>query len=114
MSDTQKTQCRLELKRHTQSICLTLFRTNRYGAGVVGRRTYTLTPQYLYLILSFTTHDYLCNGIFMLFYVHIYDEHNIFDHLSFLFEVDADDFEIELVKRLAAINLRTRIENVRP
>jgi AraC-like DNA-binding protein/mannose-6-phosphate isomerase-like protein (cupin superfamily) len=71
---------------------------------VVGRKTYTLTPKHLYLIPSFTKHDYICKGKFSLFYIHIYDEHNIFDRLSFPFEADAGDLEELLVKRLVAIN----------
>jgi AraC-like DNA-binding protein len=71
---------------------------------VIGNQNYTLTPQHLYLIPSFTMHDYICNGIFTLFYIHIYDEQNIFDHLSFPFEVDAGDLEELLVKRLIFIN----------
>jgi AraC-like DNA-binding protein len=71
---------------------------------VAGGRFYTLTPKHLYLIPSFTTHDYICKGIFTLFYIHIYDEYNVFDRLSFPFEVNAGDLENSLVRRLVAIN----------
>jgi AraC-like DNA-binding protein len=64
----------------------------------------TLTPKHLYLIPSFVKHDYICDGRFNLFYIHIYDEHNIFERLSFPFEVDADVLDDLLVKRLLAIN----------
>jgi AraC-like DNA-binding protein/mannose-6-phosphate isomerase-like protein (cupin superfamily) len=70
----------------------------------IGRKIHTLTPKHLYLIPSFTTHDYICDGIFALFYIHIYDEHNIFERLSFPFEVDAGDLEDMLIKRVIAIN----------
>jgi AraC-like DNA-binding protein len=71
---------------------------------VIGEQVYTLTPKHLYMIPSFTTHDYICDGIFTIFYIHIYDEHNVFDRLNFPFEVDAGDMEEMLVRRLYAIN----------
>jgi AraC-like DNA-binding protein len=70
----------------------------------IGDTIHTLTPKHLYLIPSFTTHDYICDGVFNIFYIHIYDEYNIFDRLTFPFEVDAGDLEEALVKRLLAIN----------
>jgi AraC-like DNA-binding protein len=71
---------------------------------VIEHGTFTLTPGHLYLIPPFTTHDYICNGIFSLFYMHIYDERSICDRLSFPFEADAGDLEESLVKRLIDIN----------
>jgi AraC-like DNA-binding protein len=71
---------------------------------IIGKQIVTLTSGHLYLIPSFTTHDYVCKGIFTLFYIHIYDEQNIFDHLSFPLEVNAGTVEELIVPRLLAIN----------
>lgn len=65
---------------------------------------YTIKPNHLYLIPSFVTHSYENDAFFTLCYMHIYDEHNIFDRLSFPFEVNAHELDILLVKRLLAIN----------
>jgi AraC-like DNA-binding protein len=69
-----------------------------------GHEIHTLTPKHLYLIPSFTAHDYICDGKFSLFYIHIYEEHNIFDRFGFPFEADAGDLEELLVKRLVSVN----------
>lgn len=71
---------------------------------VIGERTITLTPKHLYLIPAFTTHDYICTGLYTLFYIHIFDEQNIFDRLNFPVEIKAGDFEELLVRRLYEIN----------
>jgi AraC-like DNA-binding protein len=70
----------------------------------VEHKIFTLTPGHLYLIPSFTMHDYICDGKFSLFYIHIYNDNNIFDRLSFPFEVEASNLEELLVKRLVVIN----------
>ncbi|MDR3245210.1 MAG: AraC family transcriptional regulator [Prevotellaceae bacterium] len=71
---------------------------------IIGKKLIPLTPGHLYLIPSFTTHDYVCKGIFTLFYIHIYDEQNIFERLSFPFEVGAGALEELIVQRLLSIN----------
>ena len=71
---------------------------------VIKDRAYVLTPFHLYLIPSFTTHSYVCDGFFTLYYFHIYDEHNIFDRLTFPFEVPAGELERLLVEKLLEIN----------
>jgi AraC-like DNA-binding protein/mannose-6-phosphate isomerase-like protein (cupin superfamily) len=71
---------------------------------VLERQTFTLTPKHLYLIPSFTTHDYICDGLFSLFYIHIYDEYDIFERFSLPFEIAAGDMEETLVRRLVAVN----------
>ncbi|MDR1407502.1 MAG: AraC family transcriptional regulator [Tannerella sp.] len=65
---------------------------------------YTIHPGKLYLIPSFVTHSYKNDRFFTLYYIHIYDELNVFDRWSFPFEVDADELDAMLVKRLLAIN----------
>jgi AraC-like DNA-binding protein len=65
---------------------------------------HTLESGHLYLIPSFVSHSYENNGAFTLYYVHIYDEQNIFDRLNFPFEVKSGELEVLLIKRLLDIN----------
>jgi len=65
---------------------------------------HTIEPGYLYLIPSFVTHSYENDSTFVLYYIHVYDEHDIFDRLNFPFRVPASDFDILLMKRLLEIN----------
>ena len=65
---------------------------------------HTIMPGYLYLVPAFVTHSYENDGIFTLYYIHIYDEQNIFEQLSFPFEVRAKKSDKHLIKRLLSIN----------
>lgn len=65
---------------------------------------YTIRPGKLYLIPSFVTHSYENDSFFTLYYIHVYDELNIFERWSFPFEVDASELDVLLVKRLLTIN----------
>jgi len=65
---------------------------------------YTIKPGFLYLVPAFVTHSYENYGNFTLYYIHIYDEQNIFDRLNFPFEVIANELDEMLVRRLLAIN----------
>ncbi|MDR1380491.1 MAG: AraC family transcriptional regulator [Tannerella sp.] len=65
---------------------------------------YTIHPGKLYLIPSFVTHSYENDRFFTLYYLHIYDEMNIFDQWSFPFEVNASDLDLMLFRRLLEIN----------
>ncbi|MDR2038231.1 MAG: AraC family transcriptional regulator [Bacteroidales bacterium] len=71
---------------------------------IIGDKLLAVTPGFLYLIPSFTTHGYVCDGPFVLYYIHVYDEQHIFDRLNFPFKVEAGKLEALLVKRLLAIN----------
>ncbi len=62
------------------------------------------------MIPSFVTHSYENVSTFALYYIHIYDDHNIFDRLSFPFKVDANKLDYQLVKRLLAINPGRELE----
>jgi len=66
--------------------------------------THTIEPGYLYLVPAFVTHGYENDSIFTLYYIHIYDEQNIFERLSFPFRVEANESDGTLIKRLLAIN----------
>ncbi|MDR1602986.1 MAG: AraC family transcriptional regulator [Tannerella sp.] len=65
---------------------------------------HVIRPGKLYLIPSFVTHGYENDSLFTLYYIHVYEEYNVFDRLSFPFEVDASDLDTLLVRRLLAIN----------
>ena len=65
---------------------------------------HTIKPGFLYLVPAFVTHGYDNDSIFTLYYIHIYDEQNIFERLSFPFEVEANDSDERLIRRLLAIN----------
>jgi AraC-like DNA-binding protein len=65
---------------------------------------HTIQPGHLYLVPSFVTHSYKNDDFFVLNYIHVYDEHNIFDRLNFPFEVDANEIDLLLVKRLLEVN----------
>ncbi|GHT38246.1 transcriptional regulator [Bacteroidia bacterium] len=65
---------------------------------------HTIQSGHLYLVPSFVTHSYDSDDVFIVYYIHVYDEHNIFDRLNFPFEVDTNEIEPLLVKRLLAIN----------
>ena len=63
-----------------------------------------IKPGYLYLVPAFVTHSYENDSNFVLYYIHIYDEQNIFDRLNFPFEVMANESDKILVQRLLTIN----------
>jgi len=63
-----------------------------------------IEPGFLYLIPAFVTHGYENDSFFTLYYIHVYDEFNIFDRLSFPFAVSANETDATLIRRLLAIN----------
>ena len=77
---------------------------------VMPEGVYTIEPGYLYLIPAFVTHSYENFSTFALYYVHIYDDNNIFDRLSFPFKVKANKLDYMLMKRLLAINPGRELE----
>jgi AraC-like DNA-binding protein len=71
---------------------------------VLPDRVLVIKPGFLYLVPAFVTHSYENNDTFILYYMHIYDENNIFESLNFPYEVNASEFDKHLVKRLVEIN----------
>jgi AraC-like DNA-binding protein len=65
---------------------------------------HTIRPGRLYMVPAFITHSYRNNDFFVLNYIHIYEDQNIFDRLNFPFEVKANRTDHRLVKRLLQIN----------
>lgn len=71
---------------------------------VMPEGVYTIRPGHLYMIPSFVLHSYENSGFFTLYYIHIYEENNLFDRWNFPFEVKANAVDKQLVKRLVEIN----------
>jgi AraC-like DNA-binding protein len=65
---------------------------------------HTICPGHLYMVPAFVTHSDRNNDFFVLNYIHVYEEQNIFDRLDFPFEVEANETDYRLVKRLLQIN----------
>jgi AraC-like DNA-binding protein len=65
---------------------------------------HTIEPGFIYMIPSFTTHSYENDNTFTLYYIHIYEEQNIFDRLKFPFRADASELDLLLIKRLLDVN----------
>jgi len=65
---------------------------------------HVIEPGYLYLIPAYVTHSYENNSIFVLHYIHVYEEQNIFERLNFPFKVPSGELETALIRRLHAIN----------
>ncbi|MDR1624179.1 MAG: AraC family transcriptional regulator [Tannerellaceae bacterium] len=75
-----------------------------YAKVIVPEGPFKIQPGYLYLVPSFVTHSYENDSTFVLDYLHIYDEQNIFDRLNFPFEIPANEIDVILMKRLLFIN----------
>jgi AraC-like DNA-binding protein len=75
-----------------------------YANIIIPEGSFKIQPGYLYLVPSFVTHSYENDSTFVLYYLHIYDEQNIFDRLNFPFEIPANEIDAMLMKRLLFIN----------
>jgi AraC-like DNA-binding protein len=75
-----------------------------YAKITIPEGSFRIRPGYLYLVPSFVTHSYENDSTFVLYYLHIYDEQNIFDRLNFPFEIPANEIDAMLMKRLLFIN----------
>lgn len=62
--------------------------------------TVELRPRHLYIVPAYTVHSYECQGVFVHYYLHIYEgyknETNVFDMFDFPVEVDANDTDYQL------------------
>lgn len=78
----------------------------------------TLHPDHMYVIPPFTMHDELCNGNFMHYYAHIYENPEssmqLFDSYSLPIEIKAGEMEIQLFQRLVEINPSMRLQDSNP
>lgn len=80
--------------------------------------SYTLKPNYMYIILPFTTHSYICDNHFCHYYIHIYDEYQpaneIYEEWNSPMEIKAREFDLTLFKRLYEINPHMSLPNATP
>lgn len=78
------------------------------AAITVNGQTHSLRPGHLYLIPPFTTHSTACNGRFIHYYIHVYEEeftdNNIFEELELPFEVPMQPHDGYLFERLVQLN----------
>lgn len=85
---------------------------------VIDGKEHHLTPGHLYLIPAFTHHQDICKGDFSLHYIHVFERTerrvSIFDHYRFPFEIPADGFDEELVRRLLRNNPRRALKQFQP
>lgn len=67
-----------------------------------------LKPHHMYFIPSFTTHSYICDSYFSLYYIHLYEDNHggrdLLDDWIFPTEIEACDYDLELIKKLCEIN----------
>lgn len=66
--------------------------------------TVTLRPGHMYIIPAYTKHSYQCEGLFVHYYLHVYEgfknEMNMMELYDFPTEVDADDDDKHIFRRL--------------
>jgi len=85
---------------------------------VLENGTFDLTPGHLYLIPAFTLHSDVCDGVFEHYYLHIYEDGDsnthIFDDYDFPLEIDAEEIDSKLFKRLCDINPSMKLPQSNP
>jgi AraC-like DNA-binding protein len=74
----------------------------------------TLRPGFLYLVPSFALHSYDNTAPFVINYLHVYNEYDIFSRYSFPFEVEASELEKLLIERLLSINPERGLQHPDP
>lgn len=96
-----------------QNVCSPFARLYYICSGsasiLIGTTQHQLKSHHLYLIPPFTKHSTHCEGRFVHYYVHIYEdgkieEDGVFDEYDFPMEVEAFDGDEQLFARLATIN----------
>jgi AraC-like DNA-binding protein len=70
--------------------------------------TYNLEPNHLYYIPPFTAHSYICDKTFTHYYIHVYEnpvnEQSILEEWELPFEVEGNEMDRELIRRLCQMN----------
>ena len=78
----------------------------------------TLRPGYMYFIPAYTMHSDVCTSIFSHYYIHVYEtpdcDISIFEELDFPFEVQGSPIDLELMKRLVAMNPQMHVPQSNP
>lgn len=77
------------------------------AAIIINGQTHHLQDRHLYLIPPFTTHSTACNGNFIYYYIHVYEEKitecNIFEAYDFPFEIPMQPNDKYLFERLVQL-----------
>lgn len=67
-----------------------------------------LKPHFMYYIPAFTTHSYICDSYFSLYYIHLYEDNqngiSLLDDWKFPTEIQANEYDKDLIKELCKIN----------
>lgn len=67
-----------------------------------------LKPDFMYFIPAFTTHSYICDSYFSLYYIHLYEDNqngtSLLDEWEFPTEIKASDYDKSIIKKLCEIN----------
>lgn len=78
------------------------------AAVVINGQTHRLQLRHLYLIPPFTTHSTVCDGHFIHYYIHVYEDgiagNEIFEEYDFPFEVPMRPNDEYLFERLVQLN----------
>lgn len=78
------------------------------AAIIINGQTHHLRLRHLYLIPPFTTHSTVCNGNFIHYYIHVYEEeitdNGIFEEYDFPLEVPIQPNDEYLFERLVQLN----------
>lgn len=71
-------------------------------------RKHRLSPNKMYLIPPYAVHDDSCDGHFVLYYIHVYENNDknlcVFEEYDFPVEVDATSLDEQIINRLLSIN----------
>lgn len=85
---------------------------------IIEDRCIRLTPGHLYFIPAYTTHSYVCTGLFCHYYLHLYEDNisgtSMMDEWSLPTEIESVRMDGELLKRLCDINPLLKLPESNP
>ena len=90
-----------------------------YAEILLSNKKLELTAGRLYLIPPFTTHHYVCDGRFIHYYGHFYEQKDItqqgiFDEWSMPFETDCQVGELDMMKHLCQLMPHLKLSDSNP
>ena len=81
-------------------------------------RTVTLRPGYLYIIPAYIQHSYECDGVFVHYYLHVYEgvtsEMNLVERFDFPIEVQGNEDDELLFQRMCEQHPQARLPESNP
>ena len=81
-------------------------------------RKVRLHPNHLYMIPAHTVHSYECKGVFVHYYLHVYEgfksETNIIEMYDFPTEVEAEEGDMELMARMCKRHPEAKLPESNP